>query len=165
MSEPVPAAKTVASLFSLVGKQAIVLGGTGGLGQVMALALAEAGADIVSIELPGDKQSKALEDGVKKLGRKHVKFDCNVADAKSLRSTFNKIWDSGVIPDILLNSAGIQRRGKVEEISDDDLDDVRDYTTVSSGQLTPQGHKHQPESDLHRRPRIWEKAPLDPKTR
>jgi 2-deoxy-D-gluconate 3-dehydrogenase len=118
------APKTVASLFSLTGKQAIVLGGTGGLGQVMALALAEAGADIVSIELPDDKLSKALEDGVKKLGRKHAKFECNVADAKNLRSTFAKIWESGIVPDILLNSAGIQRRGKVEEISDEDLDDV-----------------------------------------
>jgi len=124
MSGSSTAPTTVAHLFSLTGKTAIVLGGTGGLGQVMTLALAEAGTDIVSIELPNDAQSGKLEEGIKQLGRKYSKFDCNVADAKSLRSTFAKIWDSGIVPDILLNSAGIQRRGKAEEISDEDLDDV-----------------------------------------
>jgi 2-dehydro-3-deoxy-D-gluconate 5-dehydrogenase len=129
MSGTSKAPTTVANLFSLTGKTAIVLGGTGGLGQVMTLALAEAGADIVSIELPNDELSSELESGVKKLGRKHSKFDCDVADAKNLRETFAKIWDYGVVPDILLNSAGIQRRGKVEEISDKDLDDVSQQPT------------------------------------
>jgi NAD(P)-dependent dehydrogenase (short-subunit alcohol dehydrogenase family) len=42
---------TVPSLFSLSGKTAIVTGGTRGIGQAMAIALAEAGADIVLIQV------------------------------------------------------------------------------------------------------------------
>lgn len=41
----------VASLFSLSGKTAIVTGGTRGIGQAMAFALAEAGADIILIQV------------------------------------------------------------------------------------------------------------------
>lgn len=44
-------AATVASLFSLSGKTAVVTGGTRGIGQAMALAMAEAGADIVLIQV------------------------------------------------------------------------------------------------------------------
>ena len=127
MSTSSKAPSTVAALFSLTGKTAIVLGGTGGLGQVMTLGLAEAGADIVSIELPNDAQSGKLEQSIKQLDRKYSKFECDIADSKNLRSTFARVWEAGVVPDILLNSAGIQRRGKVEEISDEDLDDVSYY--------------------------------------
>ena len=44
-------AASVASLFSLSGKTAVVTGGTRGIGQAMAFALAEAGADIVLIQV------------------------------------------------------------------------------------------------------------------
>lgn len=44
-------AATVASLFSLTGRTAIVTGGTRGIGQAMAFALAEAGADIILVQV------------------------------------------------------------------------------------------------------------------
>lgn len=44
----------IASLFSLSGRTAVVTGGTRGIGQAMAIALAEAGADIVLIQVCGD---------------------------------------------------------------------------------------------------------------
>lgn len=75
----------------------------------MTLALAEGGADIVSIELPDDTQSGELEKQVKALGRSITKFPCNVKDSKQLRSTFEKIQESGVKGDILLNCAGVPR--------------------------------------------------------
>lgn len=42
---------SVASLFSLAGQTAVVTGGTRGIGQAMTIALAEAGADIVLIQV------------------------------------------------------------------------------------------------------------------
>ncbi|KAF2396828.1 2-deoxy-D-gluconate 3-dehydrogenase [Trichodelitschia bisporula] len=122
----------ITSLFSLEGKTAIVLGATGGLGQAMTTALAEAGANIVSVELPSDSQSEALRSNVEKAGRTHMVFHSNVGDAKSLRGAFAQIWEKGVVPDILLNCAGIQRRGKVEEITDKDLDDVLNVNLKAS---------------------------------
>ena len=110
-------------LFSLTSKTAIVTGGTGGLGEEMTMALAGAGADIVSIQLPNDPNSPKLSSAVKKLGRKFIAFECNVKDSLTLRDTFAAIWAAGIVPDILLNCAGINRRGKVEDMKDEDIDD------------------------------------------
>lgn len=111
-------------LFTLSGKTAIVTGGTGGLGLDMTVALAEAGADIVSIQLANDPRADLLSQACKSAGRKLTVFECDVADSKSLRECFARIWEAGVTPDILLNCAGINRRGKVEDLSDEDIDAV-----------------------------------------
>jgi 2-deoxy-D-gluconate 3-dehydrogenase len=115
---------SVAELFSLQGKTAICTGGTGGLGLSMAIALAEAGADIVSIQIKDDARASMLEEGVKACGRTLKVFEADVADSPSLRACFAKIWESGVTPDILLNCAGINRRAKVEDFTDENIDAV-----------------------------------------
>lgn len=94
----------VTKLFSLQGKTAIVTGGTGGLGTAMTTALASAGADIVSIELPNDAGSQRTEEAVTGLGRKFAKYECDLGDMKNLRSTYQQIWNDEVVADILLVS-------------------------------------------------------------
>ncbi|KAI9726376.1 MAG: hypothetical protein M1828_001650 [Chrysothrix sp. TS-e1954] len=116
---------TVASLFSLTGKTAIVTGGTGGLGLAMTLALAEAGANIVSIQLPSDPLASSLHSAVtQQHGRQFSSYDCDVADSANLRAAYARIREAGVEPDILLNCAGIQRRGAAEEMDDATIDEV-----------------------------------------
>ena len=121
----------VSRLFSIEGKTAICTGVTGGLGKELCVALAEAGCDIVSIQLKGDPAGPLLETAVKTLGRDFKSFDCNVADSKALRTCFQDIWSSGVTPDILLNGAGINRRGTVEHLTDEDIDAVREHISRS----------------------------------
>lgn len=113
---------SIQELFSLQGKTAIVTGGTGGLGLAMSIALAEAGADIVSIQVANDPRSDLLRDAMKELGRKLQVFETDVADSPKLRETFAKIWEAGVVPDILLNCAGINKRSHVEDFKDEDID-------------------------------------------
>jgi 2-deoxy-D-gluconate 3-dehydrogenase len=115
---------SVQELFSLAGKTAIVTGGTGGLGLAMSIALAEAGADIVSIQIPKDPRSNLLADAMKELGRKLQVFETDVADSAKLRQCFAAIWEAGVVPDVLLNCAGINRRSQVENFTDEDIDAV-----------------------------------------
>ena len=115
---------SVAELFSLQGKTAIVTGGTGGLGLSMAIALAEAGADIVSIQIANDARAALLVEGVQQCGKKLLTYETDVSDSAALRATFQKIWADGVVPDILLNCAGINRRSKVEDFKDEDIDAV-----------------------------------------
>ena len=115
---------SVTDLFSLKGKTAICTGGTGGLGLSMAIALAEAGADIVSIQIKDDPRASMLAEAVKECGRELKVFEADVADSPSLRACFAKIWDAGVVPDILLNCAGINRRAKVEDFTDENIDAV-----------------------------------------
>jgi 2-deoxy-D-gluconate 3-dehydrogenase len=118
---------SVQELFSLAGKTAIVTGGTGGLGLAMSIALAEAGADIVSIQMPNDPRSNLLANAMEELGRKFQVFETDVADSPKLRECFAKIWEAGVIPDILLNCAGINRRSQVENFTDEDIDAVSEW--------------------------------------
>lgn len=118
----------ITSLFSLEGHTAIVTGATGGLGTSMTLALAKAGANIITIELPADPLSESLATALADVGVKHSKFECDVRDANSLRACYGRIWESlegGGLdgqPDILLNCAGVMRRNKCEDATDEEMD-------------------------------------------
>lgn len=103
----------------------IFYSGTGGLGTEMCIAMAESGADIVSIHLPDDPAQAELEEAVRSFGRNARGFVCDVGDSAKLRETFQAMWTAGVVPDILLNCAGLNRRGAIEEMTDDKIDLVR----------------------------------------
>ncbi|PVH75078.1 NAD(P)-binding protein [Cadophora sp. DSE1049] len=110
------------NLFSLEGKTAIVTGGTGGLGKAMTIALAQAGAIIVSIQLPKDPNSAALAEAVAGVGSKVTPFECDLASPQDLRRCYASIWEAGFAPDVLLNCAGIIRRDACEDAKDEDID-------------------------------------------
>ena len=92
----------------------------------MTTALASAGADIVSIELPNDPGSENTSKIVKSCGRKYSSYECDVSNLKSIRSTYQKIWSDGVKADIVLNCAGVQRRAEAADFTDEDIDAVID---------------------------------------
>ena len=109
-------------LFSLKGKTAILTGATGGLGSSIALALASAGASIVSIELPDDPSSSAVAQKIKDSGGDSTCFKCDLRNPSDLRQCFTSIWEAGIVPAILVNCAGIVVRGPAVEITDSDID-------------------------------------------
>ena len=88
----------------------------------MCVAMAESGADIVSIHLPDDPDQKNLEKAVGALGRKCTGFECDVGNSAELRATFKAIWEAGIVPDVLLNCAGLNRRGAIEDMTDEKID-------------------------------------------
>ncbi|KIW40631.1 uncharacterized protein PV06_07812 [Exophiala oligosperma] len=122
MASSAPTRIPTSQLFSLEGKTVIATGGTGGLGSEMCLAMAESGADIVSIYPPNDPAQPKLEELIRGVGRKIVSFECDVSNSQNLRNTFKQIWDAGIVPDILLNCAGLNRRGAIEEMTDEKID-------------------------------------------
>lgn len=122
----------VSKLFGLDGKTAIVTGGTGGLGTAMTTALASAGADIISIELPNDSGSENTAKVVKDCGRKYTKYECDVRDSKQLRATYQQMWNDGAVADIVLNCAGVQRRAEAIDFTDEDIDLVLDVNIKAS---------------------------------
>ncbi|KIW14472.1 hypothetical protein PV08_07256 [Exophiala spinifera] len=107
------------SLFSLQGKTVIVTGATGGIGLPVAVALAESGASIVSIQLPGDTNSEKLRKAIEQAtGGQNIKqFECDLLDSTSIADCFERIWTAGVIPDILFHAAGITHRSMASEPS------------------------------------------------
>ena len=112
---------TILDSFKLNGKTAIVTGAARGLGQGMALALAEAGADIVAVDiLPADDTKKQVEA----LGRKCVTVVGNLGDRASLATVIPAAKQLSSHLDILVNFAGIIRRDDFEKFSEKDWDDV-----------------------------------------
>jgi 2-deoxy-D-gluconate 3-dehydrogenase len=112
--------KVLAS-FKLDGKTAIVTGAARGLGQGMALALADAGADIVAVDiLPADDTKKQIEA----LGRKCAAVVGNLGDRKSIPAVIAEAKKFSGHLDILVNCAGIIRREDFDKFTEKDWDDV-----------------------------------------
>jgi len=109
--------------FKLDGKVALVTGAAQGLGQGYAIALAQAGAEVVGLDI-GDVSATGKE--VTALGRRFMPVKCNLREANV--DDLNKIVADIVAQlgrlDILVNNAGIIRRAPALEYTEKDWDDV-----------------------------------------
>ena len=107
--------------FKLDGKVAIVTGASRGLGQGIAMGLAEAGADIALVDRSEGAETRAR---IEALGRRVIVVRADLAD----RSAVATIVDETVARlggiDILVNNAGIIRRAPLAEFTAEDWDDV-----------------------------------------
>jgi 2-deoxy-D-gluconate 3-dehydrogenase len=108
--------------FNLSGKNALVTGSQKGLGAAMAIALAEAGANVAVHGRSADPQKTA--EAVREKGVKAISLRGDIADPKFCEEITEKtIRDLGSI-DILVNNAGIIRRAPAAEYSSKDWNDV-----------------------------------------
>jgi 2-deoxy-D-gluconate 3-dehydrogenase len=107
--------------FNLAGKVAIVTGARTGLGQGMAIGLAEAGADIAGVDLNGLEETKNIVEGN---GRKFLGIEADLSDMTVIEGIVSKTIAAFSRVDILINNAGIIRRADAIEFSEKDWDDV-----------------------------------------
>ncbi|KAK5080393.1 hypothetical protein LTR05_008642 [Lithohypha guttulata] len=110
------------NLFSLSGRTAVITGGTRGIGAAMAIALAEAGADIILIQR--DDSNKKTHDQILFLGRKCTIVTADLADQASVAKIIPNLAAAGHSMDILLTCAGIQKRHPAHQFPDDDWNTV-----------------------------------------
>ncbi len=115
----------VMSLFDLSGKKIIVTGSGQGLGKAIALALAEAGADIIITDI-NNKAATEVEDKIKEIGRDAFSVEMDVSDYSSVKKAINEILHKYNRIDVLVNNAGINRRVAAEEMEKEDWQDVID---------------------------------------
>ncbi len=112
--------------FRLTGKIALVTGGARGLGLTMATALAEAGADVAvtgrSIG-PAEESAKAIASATGRRVRAFAADVTSAADVERLASTVES--ELGPV-DILINNAGVNIRGTIDQLSEADWDSVID---------------------------------------
>jgi NAD(P)-dependent dehydrogenase (short-subunit alcohol dehydrogenase family) len=93
-------------IFSLTGQTAVVTGSASGLGRSFAYALAEAGADLVLIDINADGLRQS-SDHITAMGRRAFAYTVDVSDEAQVAAAFEKI-NAAVGPiDILVNNAGI----------------------------------------------------------
>ncbi|EXX84928.1 3-ketoacyl-ACP reductase [Paenibacillus darwinianus] len=126
-------------LFDLSGKAALVTGTSGGLGQAMAIGLAEAGADIVAISSSGSAQTAAA---VEALGRRAFDQQADLSDADALESVFDRAVAAFGRIDILVNNAGIIRRTPAADHGRQDWYDVIDLNLNSVFFLSQMAGRH-----------------------
>jgi 2-deoxy-D-gluconate 3-dehydrogenase len=112
-----PNSTTALDLFKLDGKTALVTGANGGIGAAMATALAEAGADIIIIQIPGDTSD--FHTTISAMGRKVRVYDCDLAETRNIRDCVAKILSVGHVIDILINCAGVSGHRAIENVDDE----------------------------------------------
>lgn len=111
--------------FRLDGKVAIVTGGGRGLGKIMALALAEAGAEIAVTARTLAEIEKTAEE-IKKLGRRALAIPTDIRKAKEVEQMAARtVAEFGKI-DVLVNNAGLGLEKPFQEISEKEWQEVID---------------------------------------
>ena len=113
-------------LFRLDGKTALVTGCKRGIGKAMALALAEAGADIVGVSANLELTGSAIEQEVTALGRSFRAYRCDFGDRADLYRFIAQVQADVPCIDILINNAGTILRKPALEHPDEYWDQVID---------------------------------------
>lgn len=109
---------SVLDRFSLAGKTALVTGCKRGIGKAMAVALAEAGADIIGVSASLEDTGSQVEQEVHALGRDFKGYACDFSDRAALYAFIGKVQAECSQIDVLVNNAGTIMRAPAAEHSD-----------------------------------------------
>jgi 2-deoxy-D-gluconate 3-dehydrogenase len=110
--------------FQLNGKTALVTGCRRGIGMAAAIALAEAGADIVGVSRQMEPSGSAIEREISARGRRFHAYSCNLADRGAVRALAARVKQNHPRIDILVNNAGTVLRKPAAEHPDEYWDEV-----------------------------------------
>jgi glucose 1-dehydrogenase len=104
----------------LAGKRALVTGANSGIGEAVAMKLAEAGADVAINFVADPDAAEKVAGAVRQLGRQAITVEADISDAVQVAAMFVKMTDAWGGIDILVNNAGID--GKAAPAWESDLD-------------------------------------------
>lgn len=128
------------NLFDLTGKTAAITGVTRGIGRSMALALAEAGADVALLQRKPDQTD--VKEEIEVLGRICAIIRCDLENEDEVKSAIPQVVSTFGKIDILVNNAGIQRRSPSVDFSEADWDDVLNINLKVVWQLCQEAGRH-----------------------
>lgn len=114
--------------FDLSGRWGFVTGANTGIGQAIAVGLAQAGADIAGVGRSSMDETAAR---VASAGRKFVSLSADLSKTSEAAGIIARALDAGATPDILVNNAGIIRRADALDFSEEDWDAVLDTNLKS----------------------------------
>jgi NAD(P)-dependent dehydrogenase (short-subunit alcohol dehydrogenase family) len=107
----------------LDGQVAVVIGGTSGIGQVIACGLAEAGADVI----PTSRRAEQVENTARRieaLGRRSLRVTSDVTDRASLQGLLNSSVEAFGKVDIMVNAAGRTKRTPILETEEREWNEI-----------------------------------------
>ncbi|MBN6152082.1 2-dehydro-3-deoxy-D-gluconate 5-dehydrogenase KduD [Xanthomonas sp. AmX2] len=125
--------------FSLEGKVALVTGANTGLGQGIAIALAEAGADIAAA---GTSEPTETQARVTALGRRFVAIQANLGSLEPIDRILAQTLEALGGLHILVNNAGMIRRADAVDFSEEDWDAVMNVNLKSAFFLAQAAGRH-----------------------
>ena len=111
--------------FSLAGRNAVVTGGSRGIGRAIAIGLAQAGSDVVLTYREKRGEADAVAEDIRALGRRAAAYAMDVTDRASVATVAREASRFGKIS-ILVNNAGINKPTDFDKIVDEDWDTILD---------------------------------------
>ncbi|TAE32588.1 MAG: glucose 1-dehydrogenase [Cytophagales bacterium] len=118
--------------FDLSGKAAIITGGSQGLGLAMAAGLASAGANVMLVNRNADEGAKAADELSRDFGVTARSFAADITDPAQAEAMVGAAQAAFGRVDILINSAGINIRGPIDELTPDDFKRVMDVNVTGT---------------------------------
>lgn len=112
--------------FDLTGRVALITGGSKGLGFAMAAGLASAGARIILVNRNVDEGVQAAKDITSNYGAKAISLNIDVTSVQQTQSMASSAMEAFGQIDILINSAGLNIRGAIDEVTPEDFSKVLD---------------------------------------
>lgn len=103
-------------------KNAIVTGGSRGIGEAIAKRLADDGASVAINYHRASDRAEALVTRIEKNGGTAAAFQADIADTRQVSELFDRVSDRFGRIDILVNNAGIARYGPIADYSETDFD-------------------------------------------
>lgn len=128
--------------FDLTGKTALVTGANTGIGQAIAVALAEAGADVA---VAGRSEPAETLRLIEAIGRRAVNIKADLSSTEPVRRVIDEAVAGLGRLDILVNNAGIIRRDDLLEFSEEDWDAVMDTNLKTLFFLSQAAARHMAE--------------------
>ena len=122
----------------LEGKIAIVTGASRGIGEAIAVKLAEEGAHIAFSYRSSEEKAKVLEDKLKSLGVKAKAYKSNAAVFAECETFVNDVLKEFGAVDVCVNNAGISKDNLLLRMSEEQWDDVMEVNLKSVFNMTKQ---------------------------
>jgi len=107
--------------FSLAGKNAVITGGSRGIGRAIALGLAEAGADVVLTFREHRDEAEQVVRKIEAMGRRAIALQMDVTNRMSIEAAAKQVQTFGPIS-ILVNNAGVNKPTDFDQVTDADWD-------------------------------------------
>jgi len=116
----------------LAGQKALVTGANSGIGRGVAIALGQAGADVVVNYVTGDETAQAVVEEIRKSGAQAFAYQADVSSESQVDEMFVRMCGQFGTIDILVANAGLQRDAAFHEMS------LENWNTVLGVNLTGQ---------------------------
>lgn len=119
-------------LFELTGRVAVITGGSKGLGLSMSKGLASAGASVVIVNRDDEQGRRASEEVANEYGVTAINIAADVTVESDVASMCSQVIDRFGRIDILINNAGINIRGRIDDLSTEDFQRVQDVNVLGT---------------------------------